>query len=70
MRKEIKDSEKRNYRITIILKDEIIIEKFRTENIAMDTIIKIKELFPESFIGGALEEKSKSWSVIWTLGNN
>lgn len=70
MRKENKDTEKRNYRVTIILKDEIIIERFRTEHVAMDTINDMKKLFPELFIGGALEEKSKSWSVIWTLGNN
>lgn len=70
MIKETKDSEKPKYRITIILKDEIIIEKFHTQYASIDTIKKMKELFPESFIGGALEEKNKSWSVIWTLGNN
>jgi hypothetical protein len=70
MRKETKTSEERNYRITIILKDEIITERFQTQHIAMDTIKKMKELFPNLFIGGALEEKSKSWSVIWALGNN
>lgn len=67
MEKEIK---KRNYRITIIVKDEIIVEKFYEERIAKDTIRSMKELFPNQFIGGALEEKSKSWNVIWVLGND
>lgn len=61
---------KRNYRITIIFKDEITVEKFETESIAMETIKRIKILFPNVFIGGALEKKEKSWRVIWTLGNN
>lgn len=70
MKKETKTSEKRNFRITIIFKDEITIEKFQNEYIARDTIKKMKELFPTIFIGAALEEKSKSWNVIWTLGND
>lgn len=69
MKKETKTSEKRNFRITIIFKDEITIEKFQNEYIARDTIKKMKELFPTLFIGAALEEKNKSWNVIWTLGN-
>lgn len=67
---ETKDSEKRNYRITVIFKEEITVERFQNEYIAKDTIRKLKELFPRLFIGAALEEKSKSWKVIWTLGNN
>lgn len=70
MEKETKDSEKRNFRITIILKDGIMIERFQNEHIAIDTIKNIKTLFPHSFVGGALEKKNKSWNVIWTLGNN
>jgi hypothetical protein len=70
MGKETKTSEKRNFRITIIFKDEIMTEKFQNEYIAKDTIRKMKELFPNMFIGGALEEKCKSWRVIWALGNN
>ena len=65
-----KTSEKKNYRITIIFKDEITVEKFETQFIAIETIKKMKTLFPNIFIGGALEEKSKGWHVIWTLGNN
>ena len=64
-----KTSEKKNYRITLIFKDEITVENFETEFIAMETIKKMKILFPNIFIGGALEKKNKSWSVIWTLGN-
>lgn len=70
MKKETKPSERRNYRITIIFKDEITVLRFQNEYIAMDTIKSIKELFPQLFIGGALEEKDKEWKVIWTLGNN
>lgn len=61
---------KKNYRITIIFKDEITVERFETEFIAMETIKKMKILFPKIFIGGALEKKEKSWRVMWTLGNN
>ena len=60
---------KKNYRITIIFKDEITIERFETEFIAKETIKKMKMLFPNIFISGALEEKCRSWKVIWTLGN-
>lgn len=70
MEKETKTSGKRNYRITIILKNEIIVERFVNEYIARDTIRGMKNLFPKSFIGAALEEKSNKWNVIWTLGNN
>ena len=70
MEKDTKASEKENYRITVIFKDEIINEKFENEYIARDTIRDMKELFPTMFIGAALEEKSKSWHVIWTLGKN
>lgn len=70
MEKGTKTSEKRNFRITIIFKDEITVERFQNEYIAMDTIKKMKELFPSLFIGAALEEKSKSWNIIWTLGND
>ena len=70
MTEENKTYRKRNYRITILLKDEILVEKFETEFVAMETIEKMKKLFPNIFIGGAIEEKEKSWKVIWTLGNN
>lgn len=69
MKKETKTTEKRNFRITIIFKDEIIIEEFYEEYIARDTIKNMKELFPTLFIGAALEQKFKSWEVIWGLGN-
>lgn len=61
---------KKNYRITIIFKDQIMIERFYREDIAKKTVTSMKELFPNLFIGAALEEKSKSWNVIWTLGND
>ena len=61
---------KRKYRITIIFRDEIIVERFETEFIAKKTVNNMKILFPNIFIGGAIEEKDKSWRVIRTLGNN
>lgn len=70
MKEEKKTLGKENYRITIIFKDEIIVEKFETEFVAKETIKKMKILVPSIFIGGALEEKDKNWRVIWTLGNN
>lgn len=69
MEKDNKTSKKRNYRITIIFKDGITVEKFYEERIAKETIRSMKELFPSLFKGAALEEKSNRWNVIWTLGN-
>ena len=69
MIEENETSKKKNYRITIIFKDEIVVEKFETEFVAMETIKKMKILFPRIFIGGVLEQKKKSWTVMWTLGN-
>lgn len=70
MTEENKTSRKKNYRITIIFKDEITVEKFETEFVAMETIKKMKILFPNIFVGGALEEKCKGWRVMWTLGRD
>ena len=69
MEKESKTSRKKKYRLTLIFKDEITVEKFYNEYIARDTIRKMKELFPNRFVSGALEEKQRTWKVIWTLGN-
>lgn len=70
MKKENETLKQKNYRITVITKSDIIVKEFYNDNEAMDTITKMKELFPNSFIGGALEKKDKRWNVIWTLGNN
>ena len=43
-----------------------MIEKFCREDIAKKTINSMKELFPGLFVGGAIEEKHKTWKVIWT----
>lgn len=71
MEKQIKSSIKgpkvRNYRITVIFKDEVIRARFNTEELAKNTIRKIKELYPELYLSGALEEKRKRWKVIWVL---
>lgn len=70
MTEENKIFKKKNYRITIIFRDEVTVEKFYEERIAKDTIRNLKELFPNQFIGGALEEKGRGWNVIWVLGND
>ena len=67
MEKESDIEKKRNYRITIILRDEIIVEKFYRQDIAIKTIKGMKELSPGMFIGGAIEEKKGKWKIIWTL---
>lgn len=59
---------KKNYRVTIILKDEIINVKFYRQGLAMETVASMRKLFPDIFVGGAIEEKRKKWEVIWTLG--
>lgn len=64
-----KTKKKRNYRITIILKDEIIVENFKTEWAAMNTVSNMRDLFPEVFVGGAVEEKRKKWKIIWTVSS-
>lgn len=64
--KEMSDK-KRNYRITIMFKNQIMIEKFYREDIAKTTVANMKKLFPDSFVSGALEEKHKTWEVIWIL---
>lgn len=58
---------KLNYKITAVFKDEVIIEKFYRKDVAIDTIIELKALYPALFIGGALEERRRRWEVIWTL---
>ena len=67
MKKNVKIKERKNYRITIVFKDQIMIETFYREDIAMDTIKNMKNLFPGLFVGGAIEEKRNRWEVIWTL---
>ena len=63
----IMNETKRNYRITIIFKDQIMVEKFYREDIAKKTVTSMKELFPRLFVGGAVEEKHKTWEVIWAI---
>lgn len=67
MKRETNNSEKRNYRITIIFKDQIMIEKFYREDIAKRTVANMKELFPGLFVAGAVEERHNTWEVIWTI---
>lgn len=60
---------KRNYRITLIFKDQIFIERFYREDIARKTVTSMKELFPGRFVSGAIEKKNEKWEVIFTLNN-
>ena len=59
---------KRNYRITIIFSDKVISEKFETQEGAIKTVTSMRDLFPNTFVGGAVEKKRKKWKVIWTTG--
>lgn len=62
--------EQKNYRMTIIFIDEVVKAKFYDKYQAMDTIKKMKEEFPDLFMCGVIEERNRSWEVIWTMGNN
>lgn len=59
---------KRDYRMTIILADEIMVERFETQEGAIKTVTGMRDLFPDMFVGGAVERKRKKWKVIWTAG--
>ncbi len=67
MEKKSKFKEKRNYRVTIIFNDEVIIDRFYREDIALKTIESMKELTPSLFIAGAVEVKRKNWELIKTV---
>ena len=61
---------KKNYRITVIFKNEVIRAELVSKTVAKSSIRQLKELYPNEFISGALEEKRQSWEVIWVLGND
>jgi hypothetical protein len=67
MKKSSTNREKKNYRITIIFRDQVIVERYYREDIAIKTVSSMRELFPKMFVGGAIEEKKEKWEVIWTL---
>ena len=67
MEKQIKNLMEKNYRITVIFKDEVIRTDFGTKEVAKTAIEKLKELNPKVYLSGALEEKRKRWEVIWVL---
>lgn len=54
--------------MTIIFSNEIIVERFETQEGAMKTVTGMRDLFPNIFVGGAVEIKRKTWKVIWTAG--
>lgn len=54
--------------MTIIFNNEIMVEKFETQEGAMKTVTSMRNLFPNMFIGAAVEIKRKKWKVIWTAG--
>lgn len=43
-----------------------MVEKFETQEGAIKTVNSMKDLFPDNFVGGAVEKKQKKWKVIWT----
>lgn len=61
---------KLDYRITVIFNDEVIRIKFATKEVAKSSIEELKKMFPDKYIGGALEEHKESWEVIWVLGTD
>ena len=65
MERKSEIGKRRNYRITIILKDEVIVERFYREDIAIKTVTSMQELFPELFVGGAVEKMDKKRKVVW-----
>lgn len=67
MKEMLKFKEKRNYRVTIIFKNEIIIERFYREDVALKTIESMRELTPSLFIAGAVEVRRKNWEIVKTV---
>lgn len=67
MEKKSTTRKRLDYRITVILQDEVIIDKLSNQEVAVNAIIRLRDLYPEIFIGGALEKRGKQWEVIWTL---
>lgn len=57
----------KNYRVTMILKEEIIVMKCYKLDIAAETLQGMRRIFPKLFVGGAIEEKKEKWEVIGTL---
>lgn len=66
MTEENKRIGKKKFRITIIFENEIMVEKFETQEGAIKTVNSMRDLFSNKFVGGAVEEKQKNWKVIWT----
>lgn len=59
---------RQNYRITIIMKEGVIVKRFYRQGIALETVATMRKLYPDRYIGGAIEERRRKWKVIWTLG--
>lgn len=66
MKRKSNVKKKKNFRITIIYKDQVIVERFFRKDIAIETVSSSKELFPKLFVSGAVEEKKWKWKVVWT----
>ena len=43
-----------------------MVEKLETQEKAMKRVNSMRNLFPKTFVGGAVEKKQKKWKVIWT----
>lgn len=67
MEKQIKNPTEKNYRITVILKDEVRRSTFNTKETAKFKMEQLKGLYPKAYLIGALEEKREKWEVTWIL---
>lgn len=57
----------KNYKITVLSIDDKIEVKFHNQEVAADTLIKLKEV-DKGFLAGILEEKTNGkWRIIWSL---
>lgn len=54
--------------MTIIFSDGVMVARFETQEGAVKTVTSMRDLFPKTFIGGAVEKKRKKWKVTWTAG--
>lgn len=67
MERQIKNPREKNYRITVILKNEVRKTNFNTKEKARFKMEQLKKLYPKAYLIGALEEKREKWEVTWIL---
>ena len=57
----------KNARKFCVLKKNAYICNTEKNQLKLTIIEKLKELYPEEYMSGALKEKRKRWEVIWVL---